>query len=71
VLDPSRFELASIQKTAEIIFSSMGDDYEDQRKLAYSKFKAMMGSPVKDIDRNEDGRHDVYERPANVGIFRT
>ena len=71
ILEPSRFLHASIEKTAEIIFKALGDDYEDNRKNASSEFHKLINSPVKDLDSNQDGFQQTSERREKIGIYRT
>lgn len=71
VLDWREFELAAIHKTAEIIYTAFGSDYEALRDKARSKFMEEMNRGIFTIDRDEDGRVDDEERTFHVGFVRT
>jgi len=61
ILDRYMFKDAAVHRTAAIIFSAFGDDYEDQRKLAMSDFHAAMKTGYLNIDKNDNAILDDHE----------
>lgn len=72
IFDWRVFNEPAVHKLAEIIYSSFGEDYEERRKLAESKFfKSINTGGIYRLDRNADGHADVCERVRNVGVYRS
>jgi hypothetical protein len=55
ILDRKRFLGASVCKTAEIIFSSFGNDYLEQKKEASLEYQKRLNLSQYSIDTNADG----------------
>lgn len=71
LLNWEQFTLASVHKTAEIINSAFpGDDAGDIRKAAEKKFLTMINQGIFEVDRNQDGHVNRYERASNAGFIR-
>lgn len=69
VLSRDQFMLASIHKTAEIIYSAFGDDYKDQRTLSENKYQATLSLGQYPVDANNDGRLSYSEQRIKQGIM--
>lgn len=65
-----QFNLAGIHKCAEILFSSFGEAFEEQRKIALGKYKSEVNQGVFVVDRNENGRVEEVERRPYIGMVR-
>jgi len=61
ILDRDEFRLACVSKTAELIFTSFGDDYEDNRILARQEYKARITNIMSALDRNGNGKLEQNE----------
>jgi len=68
ILDWREFAMASVHKTAEIVFRAMGDDYKDQLKTAQAAYKAALES-ASNLDGNLNATIDPKERANSVGYF--
>lgn len=69
VLERDTFRLASVSKTAEMIYSSFGDDYLDQVRAARSEYTNRMKSSVFDVDLNQDGELSRGELRTRQGFM--
>lgn len=56
---------ACVSKTAELIFSALGDDYTDDRDNARSEYKSRLSLPNFKSDSNADGILDTNE---SIGV---
>lgn len=70
ILDWEQFNLASTHKTAEIIYSAFGSDYEDTRKIASKKFYENVNLGIYQVDRNQSGKLEPQEKVRNIGLAR-
>jgi hypothetical protein len=61
ILDREDYRLASVQKTAEIIFNAFGDDFTDNKQRAKEEYQRRISAPNKKIDRNANAVEDRYE----------
>lgn len=63
---------ASMHKTAEIIYSAFGPDYEEHRKKAQDAYRREMDNSFKRLDENQDATINVNEMSSpNLGrIYR-
>lgn len=68
ILHKEWYRTASVQKTAEIIFSAFGDDYIDQRAAAREEYKARLTKRLARVDKNQNGSEEV-EESRNVSGF--
>lgn len=69
ILEWERFQEAAVHKTAELIFSSFGQDYENDRDRARRYYKEAIGSSRGGIDKNADGRLQIEEK-FTISEFR-
>jgi hypothetical protein len=70
ILDWQQFNLAAVHKVAQIIMTSFGDDYADNRAQATKDYDLAMNLKVFNVDTNEDGALDEDERRPEAGIYR-
>lgn len=71
LLDPEALRIAATHKSAEVIYSALGADYEERRKLAEKKWLKALDVGNLPIDTNEDGRLDQHERRHHGTLYRT
>lgn len=69
ILVREEFTLASVQKVAQIIFNSLGDDYIDQRDKAEQEYKNRMNKSIYKVDKNQNGLLDKNESTQRVGFM--
>jgi hypothetical protein len=69
ILDWREFTTACIQKTAEIIFKGMGDDYKDDVLDARKEYNARLARRFSRLDLNNDATETAGERFHSVGFF--
>lgn len=69
VLDRDEFKLASVCKTAEIIYNAFGDDYLDQKQQSRQEYDSRFKKLIFSVDRNEDGQLSVGEMQARMGFM--
>ena len=67
IIDRDAFKLASVSKTAEIIYQAFGDDYADDRKEARIEYKSRLNKVVFNVDKNENARLDPEEARQQTG----
>jgi hypothetical protein len=67
ILQRELFREASIQKTAEIIFRSFGNDYVDQCQRARKEYEYRMDVKNFVIDQNNNGVKDGFESQVSSG----
>lgn len=67
ILDRETYRLASVHKTAEIIFGAFGDDYVDQKQSARNEYKDRMDKVIYTVDESEDGILDIAEARQEQG----
>lgn len=70
ILSRDWYRNASVQKTAEIIFSAFGDDYTDQRSRAREEYGLRLVKRLARVDKNENAAEDAFET-KNVSGFLT
>lgn len=68
VLDREEFKLASVCKTAEIIYNAFGDDYLDQKQQSRQEYDSRFKKIIFSVDRNEDGQLSVGEMQSRMGF---
>lgn len=66
IINPDVLKLASIHKTASIIYQAFGDGYVDNKKRAEAEFDETVRSGVPTLDNNQDGRLSRSEQGSNV-----
>jgi hypothetical protein len=69
ILERDDYRLPAVCKTAQIIFTAMGDDYVDDAATAKKEYDMRMDLSVHKIDLNNDGILDVKEQFSRVGFF--
>lgn len=69
ILDWREFTNASVQKTAEIIFASFGNDFVDQGKAAREEYKQRISKKQYRVDLNNNAIEDVGERFNETGFL--
>jgi hypothetical protein len=67
ILDISRFRSASISKTAEIIFSSFGNDYIEQKDAARKEYLSRLDMSSFSVDSNNNAILEPVEVVSRVG----
>lgn len=66
ILEREDLVLASVAKTAQIIYGAFGPDYDEQRKAAGEEYKYRISTAYPKIDRNRNAREDIGE-PVCMG----
>lgn len=69
ILERRVFTLASVQKVAQIIYSSMGDDFADQAKDAKNEYLSRIKLLNFRTDLNKNARIDIMEKKLKVRNF--
>ena len=69
VLDRQIFIPACTHKTAEIIFTGLGSDYEDDRILAGTNYRNSLKLDIYNKDENNNARLDPSERKSRQGML--
>lgn len=69
ILNWRDFTSASIQKAAEIIFNSFGDDYRDNSADARKEYNARISKRIYKVDLNKNGIEDVKESFNSSGFL--
>jgi hypothetical protein len=68
ILDRDDFRLACVSKTAQLIYSALGDDYSDDRLKASNEYKSRLKDSFFVIDKNNDASINKEEIiSGNVG----
>lgn len=70
ILEWERFQEACVHKTAELAFSAFGQDYEDDRDRARRYYKEALDQQRGGIDKDADGRLEVFEKYSISGFRR-
>lgn len=70
ILERHDFELASVSKTAEIIFAGLGDDYKDNQDAARREYNDRMAKVLPRIDVNKNARIDINEKVSQGRLVR-
>lgn len=71
LLDKDDLELASIYKTAELVFNSLGDDYKDDATKSEKKYWSRLNNAFPKVDRNANATLDDQEKkPAQSRLYR-
>lgn len=66
ILNPDLLKLASIHKTAEIIYGAFGEAYRDDKKQAGMSFSEAINQSFFGVDANANARLDGYDRAQSV-----
>jgi len=67
ILERKRFIGASVCKCAEIIFTSFGNDYIEQRKAAKEEYSKRLDLSQYSIDKNNNAILEIKEKTAKQG----
>jgi len=70
ILERNTFTLATVSKAAELIFTSFGDDYIDNRTQARNEYQSRLNSSIYDVDLNNDGILSRGEAGARQGFMK-
>ena len=71
ILERENLQLASVQKVAQIIYGSFGDDYAENRLDAKKEYCVRLDSANVKVDTNSNARVDRAEHESTVNrIFR-
>lgn len=70
ILVRDNLKLASIMKTAEIIYRGLGDDYADDKRSARGEYNSRLKSGIYQTDRNADGDLNVNEGENRTGFMQ-
>jgi len=66
ILNPAALKLASIHKTAEIIYGAFGQGYRDDKIQAAKSFNEAINQSFYQVDANANARLDGYDRSQSV-----
>lgn len=69
ILDYELFSEPSVHKVAELIYTGLGQTFEDKRKAAEAKYIATLDLGHLNVDLNQDGNLDTYERVTQTGFM--
>jgi len=69
ILDKEVYSLASVSRVAQMIFTSLGDDYSDNVSSAKEEYKARLDSSIYRIDSNNDAILDDKEKGSRQGYL--
>jgi hypothetical protein len=69
IVDRRKLESMTISKTAELIYTMLGDDYVDQRREAGIEYQRRQKQNVLNIDQNGDADLSVSERTVRQGFL--
>lgn len=69
ILDRREFELASVSKCAEIIYSSFGLDFADYKDKAYLEYKKRMNKDIFNVDKNQTAQVNPQTLSSRQGYF--
>jgi len=67
IVEREQLNLASTHRTAQIIFGSMGDDYEDDRVKAKRDYEDRLARGIYRIDTNKNATLDISEHNTKTG----
>lgn len=70
ILDSRRYQTACMHKTAEIIFSGLGDSYVDDKNEARKDYRTVMNEGNFLVDSNKNGRLDRSENNQQTWMTR-
>lgn len=69
ILNRRDYREACVQKTAEIIFRSFGDDFIDQKNSAYSEYMRRLTKRIHRVDLDGDALEDDSESRNETGFL--
>jgi len=69
ILDKESVKNISVCKVAEIVYTMLGDDYEDNRALARKEYESRLKKNIFNVDLDEDGRLDIKESGFRHGVL--
>jgi hypothetical protein len=67
IIDWTEYRGAAVQKCAEIIFRSFGDDYIDRAKEAREEYLRRIDKRKPVVDRNNNATEDAFEQKFSTG----
>ncbi len=69
ILEKEQLKLSTVSKLSEIIFSELGDDYEDDRIKARNEYKSRLNKAVNRTDNNNNAIIETRELTARSGVL--
>ena len=69
ILCRENLTLASVSKISEIIYTILGDDYNDNKSASKKEYTERLASSFPIIDTNSNGRVDIQESIVDHGNF--
>lgn len=69
ILVREQFKLACVSKLAELIYQTLGDDYDDNRVNARSEYSKRLDKSIYQVDTNNNAILDSKENVARVGYL--
>jgi len=67
ILERDVFKLASVSKTAQIIYNAFGKDYLDRALMAKQEYEARISHAINRVDSNANGVLDPQEKKMKTG----
>ena len=67
LLDRRKLRSSAVAKTAEIVYSGLGDDFEDQRAQAQANYANRLKQDILNLDTNLNARLEVGEGSLRQG----
>lgn len=68
LVDRLWYKSAAVQKTAEIIYRQLGDDFVDQKEDARLEYNKRINRRIHRVDEDKDGRLDRHEKVHRTGF---
>lgn len=69
ILERDSLMLASVSKTAELIYTMLGDDYNDNKLVAKKEYSERLSSAFPIVDKNNNARTDMQETVPQHGFL--
>jgi len=69
IVDRKFYKSACIQKTAEVIYRQLGDDFVDQKNDARLEYNKRINKRIHRVDNDNDGRLDREEKVVRTGFL--
>lgn len=69
ILDRQKLRTACISKTAQMIFTALGDDYKDDATAAKNEYEIRIKNGVYNLDQNNNARIDEQETRYRQGFI--
>lgn len=69
ILNRSDYTAACVQKTAEIIFNSFGEEFNDPKQKARNEYRSRLTKRVHRVDLNKNANEDPVESTNETGFL--